>query len=536
MPSTSRSRPAAEGTRDPRGAASGCSVMARHHCRHARHPTWRRTAGSLSSAHCERTWHRVDLRDYMRLVRKRWRIISACVLLALMGAAALTALAQKMYSAQAQVIISAQTTADDLTSALQGSSFTQQRVKSYAVIVDTPSITQPVVDSLKLDITAQQLAHKISASNPLDTFLLNISVTDNDPKAAARMANAVAAQFSTVVKTLETPEGSTQALVKASVVRPANVPTVPVSPRPKINLALGLLVGLALGIGLAVLRESLDTTIKSVEDLHNIMDTPVLGIIPEDNEARANPLISAEQGNLRAEAYRQVRTNLQFIDVERSVKSVVITSAIPDEGKSTTACNLAIAFARTGARVLLVEADLRRPRTADYLGIEGAVGLTNVLLGQVPVGDVLQTWGTLPLKVLPSGPIPPNPSELLGSTPMIELVQLLGAHADIVILDAPPLLPVTDAAVLSTVCDGALIVARHGHTRRDQLAAADEAVTKVGGRVLGVLLNRVPRRGAGKGYGYEYGNSYYTSPQSNRPRIGDNGTQTITASGRRAKT
>ena len=227
--------------------------------------------------------------------------------------------------------------------------------------------------------------------------------------------------------------------------------------------------------------------------------------------------ISADQGNLRAEAYRQVRTNLQFIDVERSVKSVVITSAIPDEGKSTTACNLAIAFARTGARVLLVEADLRRPRTADYLGIEGAVGLTNVLLGQVPVGDVLQTWGTLPLKVLPSGPIPPNPSELLGSTPMIELVHLLGSHADIVILDAPPLLPVTDAAVLSTVCDGALIVARHGHTRRDQLLAADEAVTKVGGRVLGVLLNRVPRRGAGKGYGYEYGYGYYTSAEANRP-------------------
>ena len=129
------------------------------------------------------------------------------------------------------------------------------------------------------------------------------------------------------------------------------MPTVPVSPRPKINLALGLLVGLALGIGLAVLRESLDTSIKSVEDLQNVMNTPVLGIIPEDNDARANPLISADQGNLRAEAYRQVRTNLQFIDVERSVKSVVITSAIPDEGKSTTACNLAIAFARTGARV-----------------------------------------------------------------------------------------------------------------------------------------------------------------------------------------
>jgi capsular exopolysaccharide synthesis family protein len=478
----------------------------------------------------------VDLRDYMRLVRKRWRIISACVLLSLIGAAAITALSPKVYSAQAQIIISAQATADDLTSALQGSSFTQQRVKSYAAIVNTPLVTQPVVKSLNLSITADQLSHRISASNPLDTFLLDISVTDNDPVVAQKTANAVANQFLQVVKDLETPEGSAQPLVKATVVKPASVPTVPVSPRPKINLALGLLVGLALGVGAAVLRESLDTTVKGPDDISALTASPLLGIIPEDSDARVSPLISAEQGNLRAEAYRQVRTNLQFVDVERSIKSVVVTSAIPDEGKSTTACNLAIAFARTGARVVLVEADLRRPRTADYLGVEGAVGLTNVLLGQVSVGDVLQTWGTLPLKVLPSGPIPPNPSELLGSRPMAELVTLLGAHADIVILDAPPLLPVTDAAVLSTVCDGALIVARFGHTRRDQLTAAEQAVGKVGGRIVGVLLNRVPRRGGGSNYGYGYGYGYYTSPQANRPRINETGTQTITAGRRRAKT
>jgi capsular exopolysaccharide synthesis family protein len=477
----------------------------------------------------------VDLRDYVRLVRKRWKIISLCVLLALGGAIVLTALTPKSYSAHAQLFVSARATADDLSSAAQGSTFTEQRVKSYADIMNTPYVTQPVIEKLKLPLTDGQLAGKISASNPLDTVLLNVSVTDHDPVLAASIANAVATQFTQVVKILETPDSSTSALVQATVVSNAATPTAPVSPRPKINLALGVLVGLALGIGAAVLRESLDTTIKGAEDLSALTPSPLLGIIPEDSEARTSPLISAEQGNLRAEAYRQVRTNLQFIDVERTVKSVVITSAIPDEGKSTTACNLAIAFARTGARVLLVEADLRRPKTADYLGIEGAVGLTNVLLGQVAVGDVLQTWGTLPLKVLPSGPIPPNPSELLGSTPMIELIKLLGSHADIVILDAPPLLPVTDAAVLSTVCDGALIVARHGHTRRDQLTAASESINKVGGRVLGVILNRVPRRGSGTGYGYDYGYGYYTSAQANRPRISENGTQTITSGGRRAK-
>jgi non-specific protein-tyrosine kinase len=478
----------------------------------------------------------VDLRDYVRLVRKRWKIISLCVLLALAGAIALTGLTPKSYSAHAQLFVSAQATADDLSSAAQGSTFTEQRMKSYAQVMNTPGITDQVIIDLKLNMTPAELASKINASNPLDTVLLNVTVTDHDPVLARNIANAASTEFTNnVLPALEKPNGSTNALVKATVVSPATTPTVPVSPRPKINLALGLLVGLALGIGAAVLRESLDTTIKSADDLAALTPSPLLGVIPEDSEARTTPLISTEQGNLRAEAYRQVRTNLQFIDVERTVKSVVITSAIPDEGKSTTACNLAIAFARTGARVLLVEADLRRPKTADYLGIEGAVGLTNVLLGQVAVGDVLQQWGTLPLKVLPSGPIPPNPSELLGSTPMVELIKLLGAHADIVILDAPPLLPVTDAAVLSTVCDGALIVARHGHTRRDQLVSASESITKVGGRVLGVLLNRVPRRGAGTGYGYDYGYGYYASAQANRPRISENGTPTVVAGGRRAK-
>ena len=341
----------------------------------------------------------MDLRDYMRLVRKRWRIITACVLLALVGAAALTALSPKTYSAQAQVFVSAQASADDLTSALQGSGYTQQRVKSYADIVDTPLVTDSVVKSLSLQISSEDLARKISASNPLDTLLLNISVTDHDPDQAAAMANAVA---DAVHGGHQGPRdaGGRATGAGQGVRRQARGRSY----RPGLAAAedqLGARPARRPGAGHRPRRAARVAGHQHQEHRR-----------PAEDPQQCRSSASSPRTTMRAPTRSSARTratcgrrrtdrsgtNLQFIDVERSVKSVVITSAIPDEGKSTTACNLAIAFARTGARVLLVEADLRRPRTADYLGIEGAVGLTNVLLGQVPVGDVLQTWGTLPLR------------------------------------------------------------------------------------------------------------------------------------------
>ncbi len=308
------------------------------------------------------------------------------------------------------------------------------------------------------------------------------------------------------MKALETPQGKKSSPVEISVVRPAGVPTAPLSPRPKINLALGLLVGLALGVGAAVLRETLDMSVKSLDDVQDITGASPLGVVVEDPDAAGKPLlVHGDSHGPRAEAFRQLRTNLQYVDVDRPPRVVVVTSALPDEGKSTTSVNLASTLAPAGTRVVLVEADLRRPRVAHYLGIEGAVGLTDVLAGHCDLDVALQSWGRDLFSVLPSGPLPPNPSEVLNSQHMQELLKVLEGRFDVVLVDSPPLLPVTDAAVLARAGDGAIIVVRHGRTTKEQLARTVATLQAVDARLLGTVLNRVPRRGPDASYyGYAY--------------------------------
>ncbi|MFN2537569.1 MAG: polysaccharide biosynthesis tyrosine autokinase [Mycobacteriales bacterium] len=293
------------------------------------------------------------------------------------------------------------------------------------------------------------------------------------------------------------------------------------SPRPKLNLALGLLVGLAVGIGGAVARETLDTSVKGPEQAAELAGAPVIGAITFDADASKTPLVVVSApGSPRAEAFRQLRTNLQFVDIEPPLRSVVVTSSVSGEGKSTTTCNLAITLAEAGLRIILVEADLRRPRVADYMGLEGAVGLTSVLLGRVDLDTALQPWRDLSLSVLPSGPLPPNPSELLGSAGMGELLHELEQRADIVLLDAPPLLPVTDAAVLGASASGVILLIRSSKTRREQVHRAASILTTVGATPLGAVLNMVPTRGPDAyAYGYGYGYGYNYRPDATGSRL-----------------
>jgi capsular exopolysaccharide synthesis family protein len=462
----------------------------------------------------------VDLRDFVRLLRRRWRTVTAVAVAGLAAACVITLATTVIYQASTEVFVSLRSTGGDSSTAYQDNLFSQQRVKSYVKIANSPSVTQPVVAQLDLAMTGRELAGKITAEAPANTVLIDIRVRDTQPGRARDMANAVATQFAAVVGKLESPGPRSPSPVIVTVVRPAELPTSPVAPRPLVNVALGLLVGTAAGVALAVLREILDTSVKTSEDLQELTGNSALGVIAFDPQAHKTPLVSqADLQSMRLEAFRTLRTNLRFVDVDHPPRVVVLTSSVAGEGKSTTACNLALTLASAGTSVIVVEGDLRRPRVADYMGLEGAVGLTDVLIGRASLDDVLQPWGSSPLSVLTSGALPPNPSEMLSSTQMTELIANLRGRADMVLIDAPPLLPVTDGAVLTRECDGALLVVRQGRTTREQLTRSLEALRSVGGRVLGTVLNMAPTgRVGGYGYGYGYYSGDYAS-RSDRPRL-----------------
>jgi len=259
----------------------------------------------------------MDLRDYGRLLRKRWLLILVCLLIGTGAGYGANKLATPVYEAQTQLFVSAESSGSTLADANQGGLFTQQRVKSYAQIVNTPTVLGPVIDALHLNMTVDQLAKEVSATAPLDTVLINVSVDDTSPTRARDIANAVSSQFADQVRILETPTSGATAPVKLTVVKQAGVPLVPVSPRTKVNLGLGLLLGLALGVGLAVLRESLDTTVKRVDDLQKITGAGTLGMIAFDHDAQKSPLVTAiDPTSQRSESFRTLRTNLQFVDVD----------------------------------------------------------------------------------------------------------------------------------------------------------------------------------------------------------------------------
>jgi len=443
----------------------------------------------------------VELHDYLAILRKRWLSILLVTLVAAGAGLGLSLAATPQYTASTQLYVSVQggATSSDL---LQGANYSRQQVTSYTQMVKSPLVLQPVVDELDLDVSARELAGRVSASSPLNTSLITIQVTDVDPATAARVADTVAAEFSAVISELETPADGGASTVKVSTVRPAAEPQAPSSPNTKLNVALGLVAGLVVGIGVAILRSVLDTRVRTAQDVAQVTDAAVIATVGYDDDADAHPLIvhSSPQSE-RAEALRRLRTNLQFLDLADRPRSIVCTSSVPGEGKSTTAINLAITLADAGARVALVDADLRRPSVAQYMGLEGSAGLTTVLIGKAGLADVVQPWGEADLHVLTSGVVPPNPSELLGSSAMSRLLDQLSAEYDHVVIDAPPLLPVTDAAILAKISGGAIVIAGAQKIHRDQLRESMGALETVGARVLGVVLNG-QKRAQGDAYAY----------------------------------
>jgi polysaccharide biosynthesis transport protein len=460
----------------------------------------------------------VELKDYFRVIRKRWQIIVAVTLVVLAGAALATALSPKVYEATTRLFVSTSGSSDS-SALLSGSNFTQQRVKSYADVITTPNVLDPVIKELQLNTTAAKLGDQITATVPLDTVLIEVAVQNTNPRVAAEVADAVGRQFTSTVADLESVNKGQPSPVKVTVVSAPTVPTTPISPKPVRNLALGVVLGLLLGLGLALLRDLLDTTIKDEKDCSEVTDSTVIGGIAFDPDASKNPLIvQADPHSPRAEAFRTLRTNLQFVDAANHPRSIVFTSSVPDEGKTTTTANLAITMAAGGARICVVEGDLRRPRLLEYMGMDGSRGLTNVLIGQAGLEDVLQQFADSSVYVVGAGSVPPNPSELLGSAAMIETLRELESRFDVVIIDTPPLLPVTDAAVLSTIAGGTVVVVGAGRVDRDHLAKSLQSLEAVNGRLLGLVLNMIPTKGTDAYYYSGYAPKSERAAKSSRPR------------------
>jgi len=454
----------------------------------------------------------LELRDYLRILHRNWILILAMTILGGAGAFGYSLLQTPTYEASSQLYVSVRSDSSGISELAQGTTFARQAVVSFVDVVDSAVVLDRVIDDLNLDTTAQKLAGSISASSPQNSVIITIRATAADADMAAAIANSVGTNFAdVVVNRLEKPEGEAASLVRVETIAPALVPTSPSSPHTPLNVALGLIVGLAAGLGIAVLRSVLDTRIHSLHDIEAATEAPVLGGIALDPDAKKRPLIvHADPRNPRAESFRSLRTNLQFVDVDGSSRSFVVSSAGPGEGKSTTTANLAIALAETGARVVLVDGDLRLPRVADYMGVEGGVGLTDVLIGRAELVDVLQQWGTGKLFVLPSGRTPPNPSELLGSQAMQRTLAALSDAFDYVLVDAPPLLLVTDAAVISRFTSGVLMVAASGTTKKPQLTAAVEKLQAIGSRLFGVIVTMLPSKGPDS---YGYGAYSYSAPE-----------------------
>jgi succinoglycan biosynthesis transport protein ExoP len=431
----------------------------------------------------------VSIRDLIDGARRNLPLVILLAVLGVGAGFAVALLQPKKYTAGTTVFVSVAQSQTSIDQKYQGTLFTQERVRSYAALVTTPLVTEPVIKSLGLPLEPDELGADLQADVPVDTVLLNITARYGDAKTTARIANSVTDQLVKVIAALETPEGGQASVVRTRVVREAAVPDAQSSPQPVLDIVLGLVLGSIAGIGVGALREAVDTRIHRASDLTRLSDQPTLAVVPRDPNASSTPL-AGDQFGPRAEAYRKLRTSLRFVGVDRPAQVFLVTSPVMGDGKSTTAVNLAAALTAEGARVVLVEADLRRPSLASMLGLVGEAGLTSVLTGRATVEDVVQsTGGPRGIAVLASGPLPPNPSELLGSQRMRELIQRLSKGFDFVIIDAPPLLPVADAAVLASEVDGAIVVLRAKKSRRDELREALATVESARGRVIGLVFN-----------------------------------------------
>jgi capsular exopolysaccharide synthesis family protein len=519
-----------------------------------------------------------SLRTYGQIIRRRKWWVIWMTLAGLAVSLGLSLNEPDQYSATAQVIVQASTASTALGAVQQ--SVTATQVQTLLLLVTGAPVQQAVRRKLG-SVPA------VSASEVAQTDAIAITAISGSPARAALIANTYARAFVsnqvdlaitattaaesqlkghikalrqqiTAERAVAGDAAQVAALVSEETVlsqqlaqlqvdaagntapvvfdSPAQVPTSPSSPKPKEDGALGLVAGLILGLGAAFLRDNLDDALLTAESAERTAGSPVLATVPlvPSWKRRDRPLVISitNPTSPAAEAYRSLRTSLQFAGQERELRTILVTSPASEEGKTTTLANLGAVFAQAGKRVVLVSCDLRRPRLGKFLGTDEKAGLTSVLLGEHALPQVIQpVQGDRRLCLLPSGPLPPNPAELLSGQGVREVFAALAENFDIVLIDSPPLLPVTDSVLLSRQVDATLLVVAAGQTRRGELHRAAEKLEQVSAPVIGIVLNEVTRLG-NTGYYYQYGSYDARAAQSELSLNGHNG-HAPASSGRR---
>jgi succinoglycan biosynthesis transport protein ExoP len=435
-----------------------------------------------------------QIAKYLVLIKRRWPVIWLCIAVGLGLAVLDIARTPVTYRASAQVFV---TTSDvkDASGLFSGNEFAQSRVQTYISVVTSPSIIEPVRNKLGLNLSNRQLTNKISVDAPLNKTLINIHITDGSAQRAAEIANAVASEFIVDIGHIETEKSATATapatpVLKLTVIHPALAPVAPIAPQKKLMLLLGFFGGLFLGLLVVTGREWMNTRLRSPLDVEAISSLPLLGVIPTDRSAKTHPnAIQFDQTSARSEAFRVLRTNLQFVDVDKPPRMIAITSPVGREGKTSVALNLAASLAEIGFRVGLIEMDLRQPVLAQWLDLEDEIGLSSLLVGSARIDEAVQhVHGGL--YVVTSGPLPPNPTELLGSMRTRAIVEALVERFDYLILDASSVLPVADGAPVVSQAAATVLVVRAEETTPENFRRAVNAVGQFGGTLAGVVVNR----------------------------------------------
>lgn len=432
----------------------------------------------------------MSMRDYVQAILHGWWMVVIAVIIGAAAGLLLIATARPVFAGDVTFFVN--TTPVTGVSPLQGDQYAQQRVATYVRLVSSDRLAEMIKEDTASPDAPADIASSISGESPLNTVLLAATVTGTSGAAVLTRTQSLSTQFIKMIRTIDP-------TVSLEVTSGPSLQPTPIAPRKKLDLGLGTFAGLVVGAGAAVARRALDTTVRTATDLRVTTGAELLGVIGRDRRARKAPLlVGSAKRSTRIEAFRKLRTNLRGRQLPGGSGVIVMTSCVYGVGKSVTAANLAVTCADDGREVLLVDADLRRPRVAQYWDLAPSGGLADVLAGTANLDDCLLDCPVERLTLLPSGHLPSDPAHIIGSPAMTDLLVRLRHRFDVIIIDTPPLLPVTDAAIAARQADGAVVVVRHGKTRLAHVTSAADSLDSAGARILGCIINMAPNSALAK--------------------------------------